>query len=318
MARMTLLRVTPDKTIDFAVVECPNVSVMLTLENVSTGPVAYKIKTTAPRNYLVRPSTGILQSGEVRDIQLTLQQPTDDTVNKRDRFLILAIPVNPLMQTLPKEFWNDVPRDEIQDLRLNVVYRLPNGHAPAAPSSRLSAASGPTAPEVLTHVAGSAAAAALTPKDVAPNAPLLSHQTTEPRIVARVNSSNTSSFTAAPGGSAPLSDNEAKYNELLQYCLAVESQKKALAAELEASTQQAKQLARRLTDDVFCKACGARVVSSDHEILGQEDGRAAKRDYGTAIPSTAQQPSAPATFQTWQVISIVLVAVLLLKFFSFL
>ena len=44
----------------------------LTLDNLSTGSVAYKVKTTAPRFYIVKPNQGILDKGSkiTVDIQL--------------------------------------------------------------------------------------------------------------------------------------------------------------------------------------------------------------------------------------------------------
>lgn len=56
---MPLLRISPEKVIEIPCTLFSSSTVELHLENVSEHPfVAYKIKTTAPKSYLVRPSTG--------------------------------------------------------------------------------------------------------------------------------------------------------------------------------------------------------------------------------------------------------------------
>ncbi len=44
----------------------------LTITNVSNGNVAYKVKTTAPRFYVVKPNQGILDRGQKITIDITL------------------------------------------------------------------------------------------------------------------------------------------------------------------------------------------------------------------------------------------------------
>lgn len=43
----------------------------LKLHNVSPAPVAYKVKTTAPQRYCVRPNNGVLPPGETIEVQGT-------------------------------------------------------------------------------------------------------------------------------------------------------------------------------------------------------------------------------------------------------
>lgn len=44
----------------------------LTLTNVSQGNVAYKVKTTTPRFYVVKPNQGIIERGQKITIDITL------------------------------------------------------------------------------------------------------------------------------------------------------------------------------------------------------------------------------------------------------
>uniref|UniRef100_A0A8R1HQU7 Major sperm protein n=1 Tax=Caenorhabditis japonica TaxID=281687 RepID=A0A8R1HQU7_CAEJA len=45
----------------------------MTLKNTSTSPVCFKVKTTAPKQYCVRPNSGLLKSGEEKQITVMLQ-----------------------------------------------------------------------------------------------------------------------------------------------------------------------------------------------------------------------------------------------------
>jgi len=45
---------------------------ILTITNVSNGNLAYKVKTTAPRFYVVKPNQGILDRGQKIGIDITL------------------------------------------------------------------------------------------------------------------------------------------------------------------------------------------------------------------------------------------------------
>lgn len=307
---MTLLRITPDKTIDFALVQCPNVSVMLTLENISPGPVAFKIKTTAPKHYYVRPSCGILQPEQIQDIQLVLQQPTEDSLNKRDRFLVQAITVDPDMRILPKEFWTDAPREEIQDHRLNVVFRLPGSNTSTATASTATPA---PAARGLTLDMGNSDAVVVPNGSVSsaanPSPPRTRH-VVEGRGGQQRGSVPTLSNRFSANADVP-SDQETKYNDLLHYCLAVESQKKTLAAEIEASNQQIKQLTQRFSEGVLCKACGASIPRD--EVLGNGTVSARGSSKLSGSSDGANASTSPLTFRAWQVVAIVMAVVFLLK-----
>ncbi|EER06906.1 Vesicle-associated membrane protein-associated protein SCS22, putative, partial [Perkinsus marinus ATCC 50983] len=69
-----------------------SVNTTLSLTNVDGDKkaVAFKIKTTAPRNYLVRPSSGVVAADATVDVQIILQPQTSDPSLNTDRFLIQA------------------------------------------------------------------------------------------------------------------------------------------------------------------------------------------------------------------------------------
>ena len=46
------------------------IPVTLSLTNQGTERIAFKVKTTAPKKYCVRPSSGIVEPGASRDVQV--------------------------------------------------------------------------------------------------------------------------------------------------------------------------------------------------------------------------------------------------------
>ncbi|OAA56855.1 MSP domain protein [Cordyceps fumosorosea ARSEF 2679] len=72
------------------------VSQTLTIRNTSAAPLAFKVKTTAPRQYCVRPNAGRIEPGQSFDVSVLLQamkaDPTPDT-KCRDKFLVQSAPI---------------------------------------------------------------------------------------------------------------------------------------------------------------------------------------------------------------------------------
>ena len=52
--------------------ETQQLKAYLTIDNVCAGSVAYKVKTTAPRFYVVKPNQGILDKNQKITIDITL------------------------------------------------------------------------------------------------------------------------------------------------------------------------------------------------------------------------------------------------------
>ncbi|CAE8600166.1 unnamed protein product, partial [Polarella glacialis] len=183
---MTLLQMEPDVTLHFCKTPTnTSPSRMLKLTNGSTGNVAFKVKTTAPKSYLVRPSSGTLRPRESTEVQIILQPPGDGRVDHR--FLVQAVQVASSV-AVSREQWAEFSKESIQEQRLSVVLE-----------ERESETAGGKANESY----GSSAAA---------------------EAVGR-----------AAGGSsmeAP-ADLQVKYDELVQYTLMLEKQKKKLEADID-------------------------------------------------------------------------------------
>lgn len=123
MPPMSHLSLDPDNTLHFCKTSTTtSPSRVLKLTNVHAGCVAFKVKTTAPKGYLVRPSNGTLKPQESQEVQIILQMQTqsaESTANP-DRFLVQAVAVKD-SEPLGKDEWNKFSKDQLQEQKLNVV-----------------------------------------------------------------------------------------------------------------------------------------------------------------------------------------------------
>ncbi|KAF2673879.1 MSP domain-containing protein [Microthyrium microscopicum] len=110
------------------------VSQTLRLKNVDRDPISFKVKTTAPKQYCVRPNSGRIEPGEFVDVSVVLQpmkaDPPPDTRCK-DKFLVQSIAV-PAEKEMPP--WGELERNfkaSIQERKIRVHYlsvNAPSNH----------------------------------------------------------------------------------------------------------------------------------------------------------------------------------------------
>ncbi|GIX65255.1 MSP (Major sperm protein) domain-containing protein [Babesia caballi] len=114
-----LLRITPEEVIEFPLVLYTPLNANLKLENITDDSVAFKIKTTAPKGYLVRPSTGVIKAGESQSIQIILQPLSEAPRAVNDRFLVQSV-VYTSEEPVPKDLWTTIDRAQVSEHRLSV------------------------------------------------------------------------------------------------------------------------------------------------------------------------------------------------------
>lgn len=115
------------------------VSEILKIKNPTSTPVAFKVKTTAPKQYCVRPNSGRIEPGKAVEVTVLLQsmkqEPPMDA-KCRDKFLVQSVAV-----TADKEFtniaaiWQHVDNAEkstVQEKKIRVVF-LPASSGGASP-----------------------------------------------------------------------------------------------------------------------------------------------------------------------------------------
>ncbi|XP_061354820.1 vesicle-associated protein 2-1-like [Gastrolobium bilobum] len=91
--------------------------------------VAFKVKTTSPKKYFVRPNTGVVHPWDSCIIRVTLQAQQEFTsdMQRKDKFLLQSTIVNPNtdVDELPPDTFNKDSGKSIEDLKLSVVYISP-------------------------------------------------------------------------------------------------------------------------------------------------------------------------------------------------
>ncbi|XP_073771873.1 VAMP (vesicle-associated membrane protein)-associated protein A, like isoform X1 [Danio rerio] len=102
------------------------VTANLKLKNPSERKVCFKVKTTAPRRYCVRPNSGIIDPGATLTISVMLQ-PFDYDPNEKSKhkFMVQTIFAPPAVSDT-EAMWKDAKPDELMDSKLRCVFELPS------------------------------------------------------------------------------------------------------------------------------------------------------------------------------------------------
>lgn len=126
------LRVEPSPDITFEVAGGKPNSCPLRLYNSGTEHTAFKVKTTAPKKYCVRPNAGVIPPGKHVEVHVIPQvvkgvDPTlaNDLAGKcKDKFMIQSTTVQG-DQAPSSELWAQVPQAELQQTLLRCKYKVP-------------------------------------------------------------------------------------------------------------------------------------------------------------------------------------------------
>ncbi|XP_043698197.1 vesicle-associated protein 2-1-like [Telopea speciosissima] len=103
----------------------------LKIVNNTEHHVAFKVKTTTPKKYFVRPNTGVIQALDSCIITVTLQAQREypPDMQCKDKFLLQStiIPSNTDVDEIPQDAFNKDGERKIEECKLKVVYTYP-GH----------------------------------------------------------------------------------------------------------------------------------------------------------------------------------------------
>ncbi len=156
---MSLVSVSPEEIVFPSVINQEAVF-LLKVKNITSTPIAFKVKTTAPKNYLVKPSAGTIPGNGTSEIKITLNKQATEPTSNSDRFLVQAVKTEGGKE-LTKEEWAAVDKSAIQELRLHVVF----SGAPAVGSP------GSGSPASLRAVDASSVVASMAVQPLAKDAP---------------------------------------------------------------------------------------------------------------------------------------------------
>uniref|UniRef100_H3DBL6 Vesicle-associated membrane protein-associated protein A n=1 Tax=Tetraodon nigroviridis TaxID=99883 RepID=H3DBL6_TETNG len=102
------------------------VTTNLKLKNPSERKICFKVKTTAPRRYCVRPNSGMIDPGATVVISVMLQ-PFDYDPNEKNKhkFMVQTIFAPPNASDM-ESLWKDAKPDDLMDCKLRCVFELPS------------------------------------------------------------------------------------------------------------------------------------------------------------------------------------------------
>jgi len=116
-----LLQLEPESTLHFnKTPEESSPDRMLKVSNLSSGNVAFKVKTTVPNAYRVKPSSGTLRPNGSQEVQIIPQPQAADSSTNAHRFLVQAVPVQS-SENVSREQWAEFSKEIIQEHRLSVA-----------------------------------------------------------------------------------------------------------------------------------------------------------------------------------------------------
>ncbi|KAI1793244.1 PapD-like protein [Ganoderma leucocontextum] len=102
----------------------------LQITNNNANSVAFKVKTTAPKLYCVRPNSGRVEPGETVEVAVMLQAMKEDlpmNTKCKDKFLIQSTVITPDKESMSlQDIWN-VEGEEVHSQKIRVTYLPPEG-----------------------------------------------------------------------------------------------------------------------------------------------------------------------------------------------
>ena len=102
-----------------------NIPVTLSLHNPGQERVAFKVKTTSPKKYCVRPSSGIVDPGTTKDVQVIMQAqreyPPTGLQDCKDKFLVQTVKVGDKVADISPELFEGPGGTGLKQTKLRVV-----------------------------------------------------------------------------------------------------------------------------------------------------------------------------------------------------
>lgn len=118
-----MLRLVPNDTIVFKF-ENEELSGQFTITNMDDSAISFKIRTTSPEKFRVRPSSGTLQSGSSQTVLIVVQPGFQLRTVTKDRFLVMSvqIPRTDLTQKELADIWQNSTGSKVDEYRLKCSF----------------------------------------------------------------------------------------------------------------------------------------------------------------------------------------------------
>ncbi|XP_050237597.1 vesicle-associated protein 1-2 [Mercurialis annua] len=128
MANLELLTIEPQE-LQFPFELKKQISCSLQLLNKSDNYVAFKVKTTNPKKYCVRPNTGMVLPRSTCDVIVTMQAQKEAPLDLqcKDKFLLQSVVASPgaTAKDINAEMFNKDAGHVVEESKLRVVYVAP-------------------------------------------------------------------------------------------------------------------------------------------------------------------------------------------------
>ncbi|KAL7158490.1 hypothetical protein ABFS83_02G146800 [Erythranthe nasuta] len=128
MSNGDLLQIDPVE-LQFAFELKKQISCSMQLTNKSDDTVAFKVKTTNPKKYCVRPNTGVVVPHSSCDVIVTMQAQKEapPDLQCRDKFLLQSVVVTPgiAAKDITAEMFNKESGNQVDECKLRVTYVPP-------------------------------------------------------------------------------------------------------------------------------------------------------------------------------------------------
>ncbi|KAH9515688.1 hypothetical protein Btru_011742 [Bulinus truncatus] len=114
----------------------------LNLTNPTEKRICFKVKTTAPKRYCVRPNSGILEPKKSIVVAVMLQPfEYDPTEKNKHKFMVQSMFAPDHVVDNQEVLWRDAPPESLMDTKLKCVFEMPDGvQQPTTDTSKLTEA----------------------------------------------------------------------------------------------------------------------------------------------------------------------------------
>ncbi|XP_041983923.1 motile sperm domain-containing protein 2-like [Aricia agestis] len=120
-----MLQINPSSLIIFNVVN-DEITGQFTIKNMDEGPISFKIRTTSPEKFRVRPSSGVLTGGSSQTIVIVVQPEFQMRNVSKDMFLVMSvqIPKTDLSANELREVWQKSSGSKVDEYRLKCQFPI--------------------------------------------------------------------------------------------------------------------------------------------------------------------------------------------------
>jgi len=125
MGAEQLLKIEPEHELKFKGPFTGTTTSFLKLHNPTDRKICFKIKTTAPKRYCVRPNAGVIESGSNLSIAVVLQPFEMDSSANKHKFMVQAI-FAPDGEVNQDELWKAAPSSSVMETKLRCTFEVPS------------------------------------------------------------------------------------------------------------------------------------------------------------------------------------------------